>query len=310
MSKPGAAPPRGDPYDTGAGFDRVADYVNYAVIILIWGSAFYAVRLTLDVVPPPVSVAYRCFLAALATAALALYQGAAIRLTPRQMMLTAAQGVPMFGLNYIMFYMAVDRIPSGLVAVIFSTIVIVNVATMALVLRVRTSLRVMFAGVLGVIGTALVAFPDFHAPDLSGALLEGAGLTMIGVVVSSFGQIMAARNLKEGVPLIASIIWGQAWSGVFTVFWCLGFGLPFVMDWSWTYVSAMTYLVLCSSVAGFVLFLRLVERIGPARASYSSVLFPLVALTASILFEGLAVGPALLLGVALILVGNAIALKR
>lgn len=50
MSKPGADPPGADPYDTGAGFDRVADYVNYAVIILIWGSAFYAVRLTLDAV--------------------------------------------------------------------------------------------------------------------------------------------------------------------------------------------------------------------------------------------------------------------
>lgn len=310
MSAPEKAVSGADPYDTGAGFDRVADYINYAVIILIWGSAFYAVRLTLAVVPPPVSVSYRCFLAALATAALAWLQRSTIRVTPSQILLTAAQGVPMFGLNYIMFYLAVDRIPSGLVAVIFSTIVIVNVATMALVLRVKTSLRVMVAGVLGVIGTVLVAFPDFHAPEMSGALIEGAGLTMFGVVVTSFGQIMAARNLKAGVPLLATIVWGQVWAGFFAVLWCLGFGLPFTIEWSWTYFGAMTYLVLASSVAGFVLFLRLVERIGPARASYSSVLFPLVALTASILFEGLAVGPALIFGVALILVGNAIALRR
>ena len=299
-----------DPYDTGAGFDRVADYVNYLVIVLLWGLAFYAVRLSLGVVAPPVSVAYRCFLAALATAGLALLQRSSISVTPAQLAWTALQGVPMFGLNYVMFYLAVDRIPSGLVAVIFSTIVIVNVVTMALVLKVRTSLRVLIAGILGMIGTALVAFPDLHAPELSGMLIEGAGLTLIGVVVTSFGQIIAARNMKAGVPILASMAWGQFWAGLFAVCWCLGFGLEFNTDWSWTYLGAMAYLIFGSSVAGFVLYLRLVQRIGPARASYASVLFPLVALSASIAFEGLAVAPALLVGVVLIVIGNAIALRR
>jgi len=306
----GEAKAAGDPYDTGAGFDRISDYVNYLVIVLVWGLAFYAVRLSLGVVEPPVSVVYRCFLAALATAGLAALQGGSLRVSPRQLAMTAAQGVPMFGLNYVVFYLAIERIPSGLVAVIFSTIVIVNVATMAVILGVKPSRRVLAAGALGVVGTLLVAFPDLHAPEMSGALIEGAALTLFGVVVSSIGQILAARNMKAGIPMLAGIVWGQVWAGLFAFCWCLGFGLPFATDWSWTYLGAMTYLVFGSSVAGFVLYLRLIQRIGPARASYASVLFPLVALTASILFEGLAVGPALAVGVALILIGNAVALRR
>jgi drug/metabolite transporter (DMT)-like permease len=52
----------------------------------------------------------------------------------------------------------------------------------------------------------------------------------------------------------------------------------------------------------------MVGRLGPDKAAYASVLFPIVALTLSTLFEGYAWTPLALGGVALVLAGNALVL--
>ena len=53
--------------------------------------------------------------------------------------------------------------------------------------------------------------------------------------------------------------------------------------------------------------LLLLGRIGPARAAYSTVLFPIVALTISTIYEGYHWTPPALSGLALVLAGNLLA---
>ena len=65
-----------------------------------------------------------------------------------------------------------------------------------------------------------------------------------------------------------------------------------------------------SSVIGFGCFLTLVQRIGADKAAYSSVLFPVVALAVSTVYEGYRWRPLAGLGVALVLLGNVLALMR
>jgi drug/metabolite transporter (DMT)-like permease len=64
------------------------------------------------------------------------------------------------------------------------------------------------------------------------------------------------------------------------------------------------------SIIAFGAYLTLLGRIGAHRAGYAMVLFPVVALVLSMLFEGLKLDATILLGTCLVLAGNMFVLRR
>ena len=72
----------------------------------------------------------------------------------------------------------------------------------------------------------------------------------------------------------------------------------------------MLYLTVIASVLGFAFYFTLLERIQAERATYATVLFPIVALTISTLFEGYHWTAVAFLGVLLTLTGNVFVLTR
>ena len=71
-------------------------------------------------------------------------------------------------------------------------------------------------------------------------------------------------------------------------------------------VRALLYLAIFGSVIGFTAYFYLVGRIGAGKAAYSTLLFPLVALVISTIWEGYHWQMHAVIGVILILCGNAI----
>jgi drug/metabolite transporter (DMT)-like permease len=61
------------------------------------------------------------------------------------------------------------------------------------------------------------------------------------------------------------------------------------------------------SVIGFTAYLMLVGRIGPERAAYCTVLFPIVALAVSTVFEGYRWSALAVVGLVLVVAGNLVA---
>jgi drug/metabolite transporter (DMT)-like permease len=85
-------------------------------------------------------------------------------------------------------------------------------------------------------------------------------------------------------------------------------GASFTFERSFSYVVSLLYLAVFGSIVAFGCYLTLIGRIGAHRAGYSVVMFPVVALCLSALFEGLEVDARILLGVALALAGNVVIL--
>ena len=73
---------------------------------------------------------------------------------------------------------------------------------------------------------------------------------------------------------------------------------------SFTYLGSLFYLAMFGSVLAFGCYLTLVGRIGAEKSAYTMVLFPIVALGFSTLFEGYQWSVESMIGVTLILVGN------
>ena len=87
-------------------------------------------------------------------------------------------------------------------------------------------------------------------------------------------------------------------------------GHEFTFEWSTGYMVSLAYLTIFGSIAAFGAYLTLLGRIGAHKAGYAMVMFPVVALILSMLFEGLEMSPSIAIGTLLVLIGNVFVLER
>ena len=135
-------------------------------------------------------------------------------------------------------------------------------------------------------------------------------LSLVSVISASLGNILSARNQRNGLPVIQTNAFGMAYGALFMFVLAAVNGPSFTFDPSFSYVISLLYLALFGSVIAFSAYLTLLGRIGADRAAYVTVLFPVISLSLSTLFEGMTWDPPQLAGVVLVLVGNAIVLAK
>ena len=282
----------------------------YATAVLIWGSSWFAIRFQLGEVAAEVSIAYRFGLAALLLLAWCRWRGLSLRFSPSQHAWIALQGLMLFCLNYLVLYWATGLLTSGLVAVIFSTIVLFNIVNSALLFGRRVDRRAVLGALFGIGGIALVFWPELQVLSLDDASLRGIVLGVAGTLLASWGNMASARNQRAGIAVVPSNALGMAWAALLLALWAAGRGERFAAPPDLAYGLSLLYLSLFASVLAFGSYLTLLGRIGPERAAYATVLFPLVALAISTLFENYQWTPPAALGVALVLGGNLLILER
>ena len=282
----------------------------YTVTCLIWGSTWLVITFQLGVVAAEASIVYRFALAALLLMVYALARRLPMRFTPRQHAFIALQGTFLFSLNYILVYLAEQNLTSGLVAIVFSMLILSNVVLGAVFLRNPIRPRVVLGGVVGVAGLALVFGPELSAFAQGGGWRLGLLLSAAAVLSASVGNILSARNQRAGLPVVQTNAYGMAYGAAVTLVLAVVRGVPFTFDPSPSYILSLLYLAVFGSVIAFGTYLTLIGRMGVDRAAYIGVIFPLVALLLSMLFEGLNLGAVGLVGVALVAAGNILVLNR
>jgi drug/metabolite transporter (DMT)-like permease len=254
------------------------------------------------------SIAYRFLIAAAAILLFCALRGRRLRFAPREHAWMALQGLLLFGANYVVVYHATGLLTSGLIALLFSTIIFMNIAFAAVLFRRPLEPPVLAGAALGLAGIALVFWPELASLDLSSDALRGMGLALTGTLIASLGNMTALRNQQAGLPVVQSNGYGMAYGALLMALWTAGQGLSFGFDPGPGYVLSLLYLALFGSVLAFGSYLTLLGRIGPGRAAYAMVLFPIVALLLSTLFEGFRWSPEAFAGMVLVLVGNVLAL--
>jgi drug/metabolite transporter (DMT)-like permease len=149
--------------------------------------------------------------------------------------------------------------------------------------------------------------------DASRGTLIGVGLSFFATYLASLGNMGSVYTQRRGLPVVQTNALGMAYGAVIALA-VSGVAastgqLEFTFDASLPYVVSLVYLAVFGSVLAFGCYLTLLGRIGADRAAYATVLFPVVALAISTVFEGYRwTGPALM-GTGLILIGNFIVLR-
>ncbi|AXK39947.1 DMT family transporter [Crenobacter cavernae] len=282
----------------------------YLSTVLIWGTTWIALKWQLGDVAIPLSIAYRFLLAALilfvllaASGRLKIPRGPAAKLI-------AAQGLCLFCFNFLCFYHASRYIPSGLVAVVFSTATLWNALNARVFLKRRIAPQVLAGGALGLLGMTALFWPQLAGRAADAGTLTGLGLALVGTLCFSIGNLLSSKLQGLGLAPLQTNAWAMLAGAAVLVAGSMAAGLPFTIDTQARYLGALLYLAIPGSVIGFTAYLMLVGRLGPERAAYCTVLFPVVALNVSVWFEGYQWTPPALAGLALVMAGNVLVFRQ
>ncbi|KAF1010796.1 MAG: hypothetical protein GAK32_01277 [Pseudomonas fluorescens] len=280
----------------------------YLLTVLIWGTTWIALKWQLGVVAIPVSIVYRFALAALVLFGLLLVSRKLQAMNRRGHLICLVQGLCLFCVNFMCFLHASQWLPSGLVAVVFSTDTLWNALNARVFFTQKIARNVLLGGGFGLLGLGLLFWPEL-AGHTAGPQ-TWLGLALLGTLCFSAGNMLSSLQQKAGLKPLTTNAWGMAYGSAMLAMYCLVQGIPFEMDWSARYVGALLYLVIPGSVIGFTAYLTLVGRMGPERAAYCTVLFPVVALNVSAFAEGYQWTAPALVGLVLVMIGNVLVFRK
>ena len=287
----------------------MSNWFLYVVTVLVWGSTWIAIQFQLGTVAPEISIFYRFLLAAGLLFSWCHYRGLNLRFDIRAHVDFLMLGVLLFSLNYITAYYAQQYITSALNAIAFSMMVWMNIVNARMFFGTRAGWRVIGGSVVGVIGIAVLFLPQIEQFSFSDMTLYGAGLAVLGAFLASLGNMVSQASQKKGLPIIQSNAWGMLYGSLLTAAIALWQGKAFDFDPSPAYVASLLYLTVFGSIIGFGSYLTLLGRIGAHKAGYAMVMFPLVAVLVSVLFEGLELSSSMVAGMLLVLSGNVFILR-
>ncbi len=169
---------------------------------------------------------------------------------------------------------------------------------------------VVIGGLLGLAGIILVFRPEISSFSLENDGALGALLCVVATLFASWGNITSAHNQKNGLPIIQTNAYGMGYGALMMMMLTLAWGKPFGFEATPVYIGSLLFLALFASVIAFGCYLTLVGNIGPDRAAYATLLFPIVALAISTIWEDYHWTMSSAIGVGLILLGNLWMLKR
>ena len=261
--------------------------VPFVLITLIWGSTWLVIKDQLGTVPPTWSVTYRFMIAAAAMFAYSAATGASLRMDPKGHLLALLFGIPQFFLNFNFVYWAEHYITSGLVAVVFALLLVPNSAFARFFLKQPVTGRFVLGSAIAMAGVALLFVQEMRqSPAGARDVLLGIGLTVLGVLSASAANVLQASERMRSRPISVTLAWGMFYGVLANAAAAFVLFGPPVAEARAGYWLGLLYLGLFASALAFTLYFAIVREIGPAKAAYSSVLVPVIAMALSTLFEG------------------------
>ena len=287
----------------------MSNLLLYVVTVLVWGTTWIAIEFQIGDVAPEVSVFYRYLFAAVLLFSWCHIRGLRLRFDLRAHIRFVLLGVLLFSVNYIITYHAQLYITSALTAIVFSTMLWMNIINARLFFGTRIDKSTIAGSVLGVLGIIFLFLPEVENLSLADVTLYGAGLAVLGAFIASLGNMVSQSAQKEGLPIVQSNAWGMLYGAILTGSIAFGQGKAFVFDWTTEYAISLAYLTVFGSIIAFGSYLTLLGRIGAAKAGYAMVMFPVVAIVISIFFDEVTLSGQIIAGVSLVLLGNVLILR-
>jgi drug/metabolite transporter (DMT)-like permease len=285
--------------------------IPFTVFTAIWGSTWIVIRGQLGAVPPQWSVTYRFLIAATAMAFLARWKGESLNIGRKGVLAGIFLGFTQFCVNFNAVYLAERHITSGVVATVFALLLIPASLFGWAFLGHKPSKRFGWSSLAAVAGIVLLFVHEIRQhPADSGQIAAGITLTLVGMLGAAIANVWQARPEIRRFALFPLLAWSMAAGALIDGLIALAMTGPPIFDPRPSYWLGVLYLSLFASVLTFSLYYPVVRKIGPAKASYSSVIVPIIAMGFSTALENYQWTSLTVAGALLALGGMAAALRR
>jgi len=285
-----------------------SDLLLFSLSTVIWGTTWLVIKFQLGVVAPEASVAWRFALASLLLLGWCALRGVPLRFVPRDHARLALLGLLLFGVNYVLVYRSEQLLTSGLVAVVFASIIFWNLLGARIFFGTPAPAALVAGAALGFAGVGLLFWPELAGVGGAGQG-PGVALALAGSMVASAGNLYSQRLFARGIGVVPATGWAMGYAAFAILAWCVARGVPLAFDARPAYVLSLLYLAVLGSVAAFVAYLTLLRRIGAGRSGYTAAVIPVVAMLASTLFEGYRWTASAAAGMVLVLAGTVLVLR-
>ena len=275
----------------------------------IWGSTWFVITGQIDGVPAAWAVFYRFLIATPALFVLAMLMGNRLRLGRPEHLLALGVGIAQFSGNFLFVYNAESHITSGIVAVMFALLMVPNALFARLFIGEKVQGGFLGGSLVAIAGVAMLLVHEWNAAPLGGNVGLGIVLAIGGMLAASIANVVQANPTGRGVPMVSLLAWAMLYGTAFDLVYALVTAGPPTVPPAWQFWAGTAYLAIIGSVVTFPLHYNLVREIGAGRTAYNGIVTVCVAMLLSTVFEGfqwtaLAAG-----GMALALLGMALALR-
>ena len=282
----------------------------YFVVLLAWGSSWFAISFQLGDVAPQVSIVWRFLLASLILFIWCFFRGLKLSFPLRDHLSWLLLGFFLFCVNYICAYFGTFYLASGLVCLIFSTLTLFTVFNGFVFFRKPIRLPILIGAVVGIAGLSIIFSNEISNTDwsLESGIVKGFLWMLLATFFASIGMLLSGQFQARKLPLVQSNAFSMLYGSLILISYIALSDVSFSINSSFSYVVSLVYLALVASVIGFGVYLKLVGNIGADKASYVNIFTPTIALLLSTFFEGYEWSLVGLIGVLLIIIGNIIVL--
>ena len=284
--------------------------ILYFIVLLAWGSSWFAISFQLGDVAPQVSIAWRFLLASFMLFIWCYARGLKLSFSWRAHSSWLLLGFFLFCVNYICAYFGTFYLASGLVCLIFSTLTLFTVFNGFIFFKKPIRLPILFGAIVGILGLSIIFSNEISNTDwsLESGIVKGFLWMLLATFFASIGMLLSGQMQARKMPLVQSNAFSMLYGSLIIVTYVSVSDISFSFSTSYSYVISLIYLSLVASVIGFGVYLKLVGNIGADKASYVNIFTPTIALFLSTLFENYQWSWTGLIGVALIIIGNIIVL--
>ncbi len=275
----------------------------FAIIYLVWGSTFLAIRIGVHEVPPFLLAAIR-----FTTGGLVLYGWALARgerqPDRRQWASIAVLGVLIFAIDYGLVFWAEQRVASGVAAIMLASIPAFMALSEIIFLRTqKLTLRLSVALLIGLGGVGVLVSRSL---DLGGTPIDrlGAGALIISSIswglASAFSRVQplpSSKVMSAGAQMLLG--------GVFLAIVSVTLGEPHGFDPAAVSLGAwvaLLYLIVPGSIIAFTAYVWLLHHESPTRVGTYAYVNPVVAVLLGYFLAGEELGLRTILGTLFILV--------
>ena len=278
------------PVTTGAVSVTAKQRLLFALMCLIWGSNWLALKVGTGAVPPGFFSGTRWTAAGLLLLAWRWWRGQDNRVSRRLIGRLALVALLMVGLNALIQNYGLRLVDSGIAAVISSALTPIALLGFGVALGQEIfTLRQLGAIMLGVCGILMLFGPKAATGGLDWLELLGASGVVVGCLSYSLGSVLA-RPLMRAMPPAQVATTTNLLGGLMLLAGSVPFepGAATAMrfDWGWPAWLSWLFLLGPGSLGGTIIYFVLVRDWGASRTGTYAFITPVISVLLGVLALG------------------------